>query len=325
MNGSKNLQGLVTIDGIRAAAERIKPYVLRTPTLLLAGRNISLKAESLQPTGSFKLRGAFNAVLKMPAEKRKAGLVAHSSGNHAQAVAYVAHRLGISSTIVMPENAPRLKIDATRRWGAEIVIVGSLNSDRVAMAARLRDERGLSPVEPFDSDDTIEGAATVGLEIAADTPDVETVFVTAAGGGLLAGVAVALKNLAPHIRVVGVQPALADHAARSFGSGQLTSIPDADAARTIADGMRIGRLGDRNWAHIERCVDEFVTVPEEAILAAMRMIATEARLIAEPSGAVALAGALAANRGKSLATISGGNVDPARFAEILHAKEAHKS
>ena len=311
---------LITLDQIRAAATRIAPYVAKTPIVGLGRGGPSLKAENLQVIGAFKQRGAFNALLSLNEEARARGVVAHSSGNHAQAVAYAGHVLGVRTTIVMPNTAPVLKLARTRGWGAEVVLVGPASAERLAKADQLVSEHGLTLVPPYDALEIVAGTGTIALEILNDRPDVRCVAVPVSGGGLISGVAAGLKLSNPEIRVIGVEPELANDAAQSFRAGRLIGISGAQAVRTIADGLRTQQLGDINWPHVYTFVDEIVTVSEDAIKAAMRRIASEARLVAEPSGAVALAGLLqveGAPLEQSVAILSGGNVDLEVYAAIL--------
>lgn len=311
---------LVTLAQIRAAAARIAPYVSATPIVPLVRGGHGLKAENLHPVGAFKLRGAFNALLSLGADALARGVIAYSSGNHAQAVAYAAHVLGARAVVVMPDNAPAAKLAATRGWGAEVVVVGPASAERAARARELAAAQGLTVIPPFDAAEIIAGTGTIGLEILADRPDVELVAVPVSGGGLISGVAAALKLSNPAVRVIGVEPELADDAAQSFRAGKLTAITGEMASRTIADGLRVQELGALNWFHVQAYVDDVVTVSEEAIRDAVRRIATGARLVAEPSGATALAGLLSlrdAAPERSIAILSGGNVDIAAYAEIL--------
>ncbi|MCP5432436.1 MAG: threonine/serine dehydratase [Alphaproteobacteria bacterium] len=304
---------------LEAAYERVRPYVRRTPLVAMTPTGLGLKAESLQPTGAFKLRGAFNAILSLGQEARARGVVAHSSGNHAQAVAYAANVLSVRAVIVMPENAPAVKREGTQRWGAEIVTVAPGGSERARRAAELAAERGLTPIPPFNSLDIIAGAAGVGLEILQDRPNVERIYVSVSGGGQIAGVAAAVAAFRPHVEVVAVEPALSGHASASLAAGHPVAVSDAEAGRTIADGLRVSRLGEASWAIVKSVVQRAIAVTDEEITAAMRRIAAEARLVAEPSGAAAIAGALKdrSPTDESVAVLSGGNVDPALFASIL--------
>jgi threonine dehydratase len=310
---------LITLDEIKAARARIAPYVAATPIVAMTPCGLRLKAENLTAIGAFKIRGAFNALLSLDEAARKRGVVAHSSGNHAQAVAFAARALGIPATIVMPSNAPQTKVAGVRRCGAQIVVVGPASLERAARAKELATERGAALVEPFDMVEIMRGTATIGLEILEQAPDVATVFAPVSGGGLLGGLAAAIKLSRPEVKVIGVEPELANDAFQSFRAGEVVSITAEQASRTIADGLRVQRLGVHTWPHIRAFVDDIVTVSEAAIRAAVRRIAGEARLVAEPSGAVAAAGALAsgANLKASVAVVSGGNVDRTLLAEIL--------
>ena len=310
---------LITLADIEAARARIAPHVGRTPVVVMNPSGLKLKAESLHPIGAFKIRGAFNALLSLTPAQRAVGIVAHSSGNHAQAVAFAAARLGIRAAIVMPSNAPSPKVEGVRREGAEIVMVGPASAERAAKAEELAAERGAVLILPFDMDEIMCGTGTIGLEILEQAPDTEVVFAPVSGGGLLGGVAAAIKHKAPGVKVIGVEPELADDAQQSFRAGHVVSITAEQAGSTLADGLRVQKLGARTWPHIRAFVDDIVTVSEADMRAAMCRIAAEARLVAEPSGAVAAAGALAygANVKTSVAVLSGGNVDRALYAEIL--------
>jgi threonine dehydratase len=317
VDGGVSEAALISLADIAAARARIAPYVPLTPIVAMNPSGLRLKAESLQPIGAFKLRGAFNALLLLSDEAKGAGVVAHSSGNHAQAVAYAAARLGIRATIVMPDNAPSPKVEGVRREGAEIITVGAASAERAAMARRLAAERGVALIEPFDMDAIMAGTGTIGLEILDQAPDVETVYAPVSGGGLLGGLATAIKLTRPEVKVIGVEPERAADAFASFKAGHLVSITAEEAASTLADGLRVQRLGERTWPHIRAYVDDIITVSEEEMRAAMRAIAREARLIAEPSGAAAIAAAIKGDPRRAVAVLSGGNVEAALFAAIL--------
>ncbi|MPZ84970.1 MAG: pyridoxal-phosphate dependent enzyme [Actinophytocola sp.] len=313
---------LTTLEDVTAAAERIADIAMRTPLLpgawADAHRPLWLKPENLQPIGAFKIRGAANAVARIPVSERARGVVAYSSGNHAQAVAYVAKRFGIPAAIVVPENTPAVKIEATRAHGAEVVVVPI--TDREIVAERLVAERGATLIPPFDHPDVIAGQGTIGLEIVADLPDVEVVLVPVSGGGLASGVATAIKALCPAARVYGVEPALAGDTAESLAAGRLVRWSTQDRARTIADGLR-AEPSELTFAHLRKLLDGIVTVTEEEIRAAVATLATRAHLVAEPSGAVTTAAYLhrAADlpRGRTVAIVSGGNLDPTELAAML--------
>ncbi|MEV0680891.1 threonine/serine dehydratase [Actinosynnema sp. NPDC050436] len=307
---------LVTISDIRAAAGLIAPVVVRTPLLRFDDR-LSLKPESLQPVGAFKIRGAYHALARLSDARRARGVVAYSSGNHAQAVAFAAREFGVPAVIVVPENAPEVKVAATRAWGAEVVLVPMAR--RESRAHELVEERGATLIPPFDHVDVIAGQGTVGLEVVEDAPAVEVVLVPVSGGGLVSGVAAAVKAVRPAARVVGVEPALAADAAASLRAGALVRWPAADRERTSADGLR-AEPSELTFAHIRALVDEFVTVTEEEIAEAVRQLARRSRLVVEPSGAVAVAAHLAhAGRWpeRTVAVVTGGNVDPAAYLRLL--------
>jgi threonine dehydratase len=314
---------LVGIQEVRAAAERIARHAVRTPLLpcLWADedRPLWLKPESLQPVGAFKIRGAVNKIASLTPAERSRGVVTHSSGNHAQAVAYAARQFGVPAVIVIPEGAAAVKIAATRALGAEVVLVPPAERER--RAAELVAEYGYTLVPPYDDTDVIAGQATVGLEIAADLPDVAAVLVPVSGGGLISGVATAVKALCPGARVFGVEPELAADAAESFRSGRRVAWPAARTHRTIADGLRVTCVGALPWEHIRAHVDDIVTVSEREIVQAVRLLGARARLVAEPSGAVATAAYLFAKpalpAGRTVAIVSGGNVDAGGYAALL--------
>ena len=312
---------LVTIADIRAAAERVAGTAVRTPLLPQpwADRgNLWLKPESLQPIGAFKVRGAFNAIALLDDERRARGVIAYSSGNHAQAVAYAAQRFGVPAVIVVPDVAPRIKVEATRSYGAEVIQVPI--GEHEAKAHELADERGLTLIPPYDHAAIIAGQGTAGLEIAEDLPDVDVVLVPVSGGGLASGIGVAVKALCPAARVIGVEPALAADATEGLRLGHQVDWPVADRARTIADGLR-AQPSELTFEHLRKVVDEMVTVTEDEIREAVRTLARSARLVAEPSGAVTTAAFLfhasELPAGKTVAVVSGGNIDPTQFATLL--------
>jgi threonine dehydratase len=300
---------MISLDDIRAAATVIAPHVVRTP-LLPFGPSRWLKPESLQPIGAFKLRGALNALARL--ENRANGVVAYSSGNHAQAVAFAARLHGVPAAIVMPSNTPEVKIAATKALGAEVFIVGI--TERVERAEALVAERGAALIPPFDHPDVIAGQGTIGLEICADLPELDTVVVPMSGGGLISGVATAVKALRPDVRVIGAEPALAADIADSLKAGELVRWDPVARARTAADALR-DEPSELTWEHISKLVDDVITVSEDEILAAVADLARRARLVAEPSGAVAVAAQ--AELGRGVAVVSGGNIDPELLSRVL--------
>jgi threonine dehydratase len=316
---------LVTSAQFAEARERLRGAVLHTPLVRLTsvtGTVAYLKPESLQPIGSFKLRGAYNAVAQLSEAARRRGVITYSSGNHGQGVAYAARAFGIPAIIVMPSNAPEIKRLATTALGAQIVDVGPASSERRERAEALAAEHGYAIIPPYDDPAIIAGQGTCGLEILADCPDVDLVLAPVGGGGLLSGVAAAIRQQRPECHVIGVEPELAGDAAASLRQGRIVQYTAEQTTRTIADGLRTQSLGTLNFAHIQRYVDRVITVSEHEIEQAMRRIAWDARLIAEPSGAVATA-ALLFHRQElpphrtAVAIISGGNAEPATLLRVL--------
>lgn len=281
-----------------------------------------LKPESLQPTGAFKLRGAYAAISALPGEVRKRGVVAHSSGNHAQAVAYAAALHGIPAVLVIPANAPEVKVAPIRRLGAEVVRCEPSLTARLAVTNDLIERHGYALVPPFDDRAVIAGQGTIGLEIAAACPEVDLVVVPVGGGGLISGIATAIHAACPGATVIGAEPELAADAAQSLREGHRVAWPTADTQRTIADALRAEQIGELPMAHIQAYVHDIVTVTEDEIREAVRRLALEARLIAEPAGAVAAAACLLRARdlpaaSAPVAVVSGGNIDPAMLVSIL--------
>lgn len=319
----------VTFGDLRQAQARIAEAVYPTPLvrLPLAGE-IYAKAENLQRTGSFKLRGAYNFLASLPEAVRQRGVTAHSSGNHAQGVACAAHLFDVPAAIAIPEGAPEVKVQRTLAWGAEVMRCGGSSAERQAAAQQFVEERGYTLVPPFDHPWIIAGQGTVGLEIATALPEVANVLVTTGGGGLLAGISLALKTLCPNAQVLGVEPELAADAGESFQQGKVVSWSAERTTRTVADGVRTQSLGEHTFNIIKDHVDGFVTVPEADILDAAAWYLTEAKLVVEPTGALTLAAyrRLAAGRGeaklargKSVLLVSGGNVERALLRSLLTA------
>ncbi len=318
---------MVTLRDIQQAQARLAGTAVRTPLLPFLGDDpadsIFLKPENLQPIGSFKIRGAGNRILALTPEERQRGVIAYSSGNHAQGVAFAAQRLGMKAVIVMPTNAPQVKVDATRRLGAEVVLYDPATEKREAVAARLMEQAPYVLVPPFNDAHIIAGQGTEGLEIFEDFPAVELVLVPVGGGGLISGTAVALKTLNPHVKIVGVEPELAADAQASFRRGEIQEWPAANTNRTIADGVRTLKLGDLTFAHIQQYVDDIVTVSEAEIRRVSRRLLVESRLVVEPTAALALAALLHPRAElpparRVVAILSGGNADPAMLTELLN-------
>ncbi|HEY6012357.1 MAG TPA: threonine/serine dehydratase [Candidatus Limnocylindrales bacterium] len=318
---------LVTIEAIRGAAATLRGVAVRTPLVAFgdpADRRF-LKAESLQPIGAFKLRGAYVAIASLGADERARGVITYSSGNHAQGVARAARLLGTRAVVVMPSDAPVIKRERVEADGAEIVVVGTASDERQRVAETLAAEHGLSIIPPFDDDRIIAGQGTVGLELVEDLADLSCVLVPVGGGGLASGVATAIKALRPSVRVIGVESELAADARESLERGEVVRWPAELVSRTIADGTRTQSLGHRTFAHLRAHLDGIVTVTEAEIAGAVRLAAEQCRLVAEPSGALSLAAmafhagelGLTGTPGAVVAVISGGNVDPARYRELL--------
>src|ERR687893_1968350 len=312
-------RAVIGLRDIEKAQGRLRGVALHTPLVPCPGgekgRALYFKPESLQPTGAFKLRGAYNKISSLSPEERGRGVVAHSSGNHAQAVAYAARSLGVRAIIVMPRGAARVKLDATTAFGAEVVLVGDDSAERVRKAEELAAEHGYVPVPPYDDETLIAGQGTVGLEILEDLPDVETVLVPVSGGGLISGISAAIKLSRPGVHVIGVEPELAADARASLRTGKLVELPAEQVGRTIADGLRVRKLGNAPFEHVRAFVDDIIAVSEEEILEAMRRLILRVRLVAEPSGAVTFAaylfhrGELPATR-VNVAVVNGGNLRP---------------
>ncbi len=310
----------VTLDDVRAAAERIAPYIHRTPLLSSAtlsemtGCDLRLKGEHLQRSGSFKLRGALNKLLALSEAERRAGVVAFSSGNHAQGVALAARLTGSRAIIVMPSDAPTVKLEATRGYGATIVLYDRQREDREAIARRIAKERGAVLVPPFDDPLVIAGQGTIGLELAEEWPELEIALIPVGGGGLISGIATALKGMLPHVRVIGVEPAIADDARRSLEAGQIVRISPPP---TVADGVATLAIGQYPFAIMRALVEQIVTVAEDEIMRTLELVMTRTKQVVEPTGvlstAVALSPELARALGlhgrKVMSLLCGGNID----------------
>lgn len=312
---------LVTTDDIQAAAKRIAGVAVRTPLLpqQWATRGaLWLKPENLQGIGAFKVRGAYNAIAALDESARARGVVAYSSGNHAQAVAYAAKKFGIPAVIVVPDVTPRIKVEATAAHGAEVVEVPI--AERESAAHALAEARNLSLIPPFDHPAVIAGQGTIGLEIAEDMPDVDVVLIPVSGGGLASGIGTAIKALCAGAKVYGVEPELAADTAAGLRAGERVDWPMERRARTIADGLR-AQPSELTFAHLKAVLDGVVAVTEDEIRSAVRTLANKAHLVAEPSGAVTTAAYLFHGdelpSGKTVAVVSGGNLDPKTLVELL--------
>lgn len=313
----------VTLDDVRSAAAQISGVAHRTPVLrsrtldALVGAEVYLKCENFQRVGAFKFRGAYNAVSRLSPEQLGRGVVAYSSGNHAQAVALAARELGTTAVIVMPEDAPRSKRDATAGYGARVVTYDRYSDDRAAVAGALAAEHGLALVAPYDDAHVVAGQGTAALELLDEVGDLGALVVPVGGGGLLAGSAVAATGAQRGIRVVGVEPEAGDDTRRSLAAGERVTVP---VPRTIADGQAVVTPGALTFPIVQRLVDEIVLVDDDEIRATMRLVFERLKVVVEPSGATALAALLAGHVGalprRVGVIVSGGNVDAARFAEL---------
>jgi len=317
---------VVTLSDIQSARFRLRGVAVR-PSLIEFDlsvkdvRRLYLKPENQQPIGAFKLRGAYNKIASLSNEDRKRGVITYSSGNHGQGVAYAARALNTKAVVVMPSNAPAIKLEATAALGAEIVLVGLGSAERQLKAEELAAQHGYVIVPPFNDEQIIAGQGTIGLEILEDLPEVETVFAPVGGGGMISGVATAIKLSNPSVKVIGVEPELAADAQASLRAGKIIQFPAGEVSQTIADGLRTQSIGPINFEHIRRYVDDIVTVTEDEILEAVRLLAKIPSTVAEPSGAVAVAGFLYRRdqlpKSKvNVAIISGGNIDPKMLREI---------
>jgi threonine dehydratase len=325
---------LVSLDEIRLAASRIRALARRTPMLdvqvtgadwaasaepdshAAAGLQppLWLKCECFQPAGAFKIRGACNMIAQLPPEARAAGVITYSSGNHGRAVALVAEALGAPAVIVMPDTTPRVKVEGVRRHGAEVVFAGTTSTDRKARAEEIAAARGLTIVPPFDHPWIIAGQGTTGLEILEQQSNVRLIYVPVGGGGQLAGISAAVKRMRPSVRIVGVEPERAARMTASLAAGRPVAL---ETTASIADGLLTLRPGDITFAHVQAFVDRIVTVSDDEIASAVKWLFLEARIVAEPSGAAAVAAARRAAESGAVAVVSGGNVDPDAFAGYI--------
>jgi threonine dehydratase len=305
---------MVTYDDVAQAHERIKGIAHRTPVLTSTvtdariGAKLFFKCENLQRMGAFKFRGAYNALSQLNAEERKRGVLAFSSGNHAQAIALAGKLLGIKTVIVMPDNAPRVKLEATRGYGAEVVVYAQ-SDDREAFAAKVARERGMVTIPPFNHPHIVAGQGTAAKELIDEVGALDMLLVPCGGAGLLSGSAIAARHLAPKCHVVGVEPAKGDDVTQSFHSGKIVKIPVPD---TIADGARTTAPGDITFALVQKYVNQMVTVTDEELLPAMFWLWERMKIVVEPTGALGFAVAFHGKlpmRGKVGVILSGGNVD----------------
>jgi threonine dehydratase len=315
----------VSIEDIRAAAAELESVIVRTPLhraprlSTQLGADILLKCENLQPVGAFKLRGAYAAIARLSPEVRSRGVITYSSGNHGLAVTYAADLLGIRAVIVMPETAPRIKVEGVKKKGGEVVFAGTTSTDRKLKAEEIVAKEGLVMIPPFESNDVIAGQGTCGLEILTQCPDVKTVLVPVGGGGLLAGIATTMLALKPTVRVIGVEPDGAAKLTAALAAGHPVTL---ESTRSLADGLLPLSIGQITFAHIRKIVRETALVTDEELAKAVRYLHEDVKLHTEPSGAATTA-ALLANKisnleGPVVAVVSGGNIDPDLFGRLAH-------
>jgi threonine dehydratase len=318
---------MISLDDIRAAQSLLHGVATRTrliefhPPAPTGTRRLYLKPENQQPIGAFKLRGAYNKIAGLSEQDRQRGVISYSSGNHAQGVAYAARALGVKAVIVMPNNAPAIKREATAKLGADIVFVGPSSDERKIRAEELAAQHAYVIVPPYNDEQIIAGQGTMGLEILEDMPDVETILVPVGGGGMISGVAAAIKLTNPSIKVIGVEPELAADGQASLRSGKIVEFPAEQVSRTLADGLRTQSVGAINFEHIRQFVDDIITVSEDEIRSAMKLLAANPETVAEPSGSVAVAGFLfhreqLPKTNRNVAIISGGNIEPSMLEQL---------
>jgi threonine dehydratase len=314
----------IAFDDIAAAAQRLAAVVHRTPVMTSrtaneqTGAELFFKCENFQRMGAFKFRGAYNALARFSPEQRKAGVVAFSSGNHAQAIALSARLLGMPATIVMPHDAPAIKIEATRGYGADVILYDRYAEDREAIGQRLASERGMTLIPPYDHPHVMAGQGTAALELMQDVERLDLLLVCVGGGGLVSGCAVAARRLQPHCRVIGVEPEAGNDVQQSLRAGAIVHI---DVPRTIADGAQTQHPGRHTFPVIQQLVSEIVTVSDEALKRAMRFFAGRMKIVVEPTGclgaAAAFEGAVDVRGRRAGVILSGGNVDLVRYAHLL--------
>jgi len=320
-----DIDTLVTLEDVRGAARRVAAMARVTPLLDVsapAGRPLLLKCEHMQPGGAFKIRGAYNMVAQLTDDQRRRGVITFSSGNHGQAMALAARQLGAPAVVVMPTTAPQIKIDGARAFGAEVIFAGTTSTDRRVRAEAEASARGLTIVPPFDHEWIIAGQGTVGLEILEQRPDVAAVLVPIGGGGLAAGVAAAIKLSRPGVKVIGVEPAGAAAMKASIDAGHPLTL---DSTHSIADGLLAVRPGDLTFTHVRRFVDRIVTVEDDEIADAVLWLFSNAKIVAEPSGAASVAAALSGAAGPPdigpvVAIVSGGNMGMDRLEELRRSR-----
>ncbi|MBF0350222.1 MAG: threonine ammonia-lyase [SAR324 cluster bacterium] len=316
---------MLSLKDVRQAEQRIRPYILKSPCTYSQKLSMAtccelfLKLENFQMTGAYKQRGAFNKILKLTEQERQAGVITSSAGNHAQGVAYAAERSGIHATIVMPETTPLAKIQGTKKFNPDIVLHGNSYDEAYLKARELCEANGYTFIHPFNDPDVIAGQGTVGLELIEQCPDMETIIVPIGGGGLIAGVAVAIKEWNPKVQIIGVEAQVIPAMQKSLEAGQIVDVP---YAKTIADGIAVSRVGTNTFPLVQKYVDDIVTVSEEEIANAIVLLLEQEKTLAEGAGAVGMAAVYhhkipRMNNRKTIVLISGGNIDSNTLSTIL--------
>lgn len=317
----------ISLEDIVGAAERLKPVLEETRLIWSgvfseeSGNEVYLKPENLQRTGSFKIRGAYNAISLLSEEAREKGVITTSSGNHAQGVAFAARATGVSATIVMPEKTSLVKVRATENYGGRVILHGDCYDEAYKEALRIKEKEGNIFIHPFNDPDVIAGQGTIGLEILKELPETDVIFVPIGGGGLIAGIALAAKAIKPEIKIIGVEPAGADAMYQSILEKRIVEL---DSVNTIAYGIAVKKPGDNTFRIVNNLVDRIIIVTDEEITEALQVLYEKHELVCEPSGAVSLAPLLSPElnetRKKIVAVISGGNIDLATLSEIIRSR-----
>ena len=314
---------MLKLEDFKAAKKRVDEVILETHLihsdafLVVCGNDVYIKPENLQRTGAFKIRGAYNKIVKLDDEAKKRGLIASSAGNHAQGVAYAANKLGVKATIVMPSHTPLIKVEATKAHGAEVVLAGEVYDDAYAKAVELQESEGYTFVHPFDDEDVMEGQGTIALEILDELPDTDMILVPIGGGGLISGIAAAAKMIKPDIKIIGVEPEGAASASAAIQEDQVVLLKEVD---TIADGTAVQQIGSKTFKYIKEYVDDIVLVNDYELMEAFLVLVEKHKLVAEGSGILALAGLkkLDVKGKKVVSLISGGNIDVLTISSMIN-------
>ena len=314
---------MLKLEDFKAAKQRVDEVILETHLIhsdafsAECGNDVYIKPENLQKTGAFKIRGAYNKIVKLDDEAKKHGLIASSAGNHAQGVAYAANKLGVKATIVMPSHTPLIKVEATKAHGADVVLAGEVYDDAYAKAVELQESEGYTFVHPFDDEDVMEGQGTIALEILEELPDADMILVPIGGGGLISGIAAAAKLIKPDIQIIGVEPEGAASASAAIQEDQVVLLNEVN---TIADGTAVQQIGSKTFKYIKEYVDDIVLVNDYELMEAFLLLVEKHKLVAEGSGILALAGLkkLKTKGKKVVSLISGGNIDVLTISSMIN-------